>query len=284
MPESFEPHMRPLDGFARAPLYFPIQHGEPLVVETRAGVEFATEPIAGRRHMLGSRGDRPCIAIDVEGDHAPPPRIRIGLRRLHGLVSDGDFALAGRAAQIVAWDRNHRFCGRCGALTEPQPAERERRCPTCGLSAHPRVTPAIIVLVTRGEHDQEALLAWGRRHRGRHYSTLAGFLEVGEGLEAAVRREVREETAVEVTDITYFGSQPWPFPNQLMVGFRARHAAGEIRVQQSEIVEARWFTAEQVQQVTASRGRFSIAGWLIDSWLAEQRKRRSNATPATRAG
>jgi len=194
---------------------------------------------------------------------------RVGLRKLHGLVSDLEWSLASRAVQIVAWDRNHRFCGRCGTPTEPQPAERERRCPACGLSAYPRLTPAIVVLVTRGEHDQEALLAWGRRHRGRHYSTIAGYVEVGEGLEQAVRREVREETGVEVNEIAYFGSQPWPFPSQLMVGFRARYASGELRIQESEIVEARWFTPEQVQQVTASRGDFSIAGWLIDGWIAE---------------
>jgi NAD+ diphosphatase len=271
-PERFEPHMRPPENFAGAPLYIPVSEGEPLLRHTGSEVEFPTAPLPGRRHMLGSLGDRPCIAIDVE-EATQPSMTQVGLRRLHGLVPELEWSLASRAVQIVAWDRNHRFCGRCSTPTEPQPAERVRRCPSCGLSAYPRLTPAIIVLVTRGEHDERALLAWGRRHHGRHYSTLAGFVEVGETLEEAVRREVHEETAIEVRDITYFGSQPWPFPNQLMLGFRARYGSGEIVPQPDEIVEARWFTPDEVETVTASRGGFSIAGRLIDGWIDEQRRR-----------
>jgi NAD+ diphosphatase len=194
-------------------------------------------------------------------------------------VSELDWSLASQAVQVVAWDRNHRFCGRCATPTEPVPGERLRVCPNCGLSAYPRLSPAIIVLVTRGEHDEQALLAWGRRSLKPRFSTLAGFVEIGESLEHAVRREIQEETAIEVSDITYFGSQPWPFPSQLMVGFRARYAAGEIAVQESEIVEARWFTPEDVAQVTVPRGPFTIAGWLIDGWLAEQQAR-SDQQPA----
>ena len=142
------------------------------------------------------------------------------------------------------------------------------------------------MLVTRGAHDEQALLAWGRRSPVPRYSTLAGFVEVGEGLEEAVRREVREEVGVELSEITYFGSQPWPFPGQLMVGFRARYASGAIVVQESEIVEARWFTAAELEAVTASRGRFSISGWLIDGWISEQRasaRNRREAAPRSRA-
>ncbi len=266
--------MRPGRQFGGAPRYYAVRQGELLLGPGRDGVEFPAQPAPGHQHVLGSLGDRLCVAIDVEGDEPPGPLERVGLRQLHGLVSELDWSLASRAVQIVAWDRHHRFCGRCATPTEPHPAERQRRCPACGLSVYPRLTPAVIVLVTRGDHDQHALLAWSRRHRGRHYSTLAGFVEVGEGLEEAVRREVREETAIEVSHISYFGSQPWPFPSQLMVGFRARYAGGEVEPQASELIEARWFTPEEVDRVPASRGQLSIAGWLIDGWIAEQRSRR----------
>lgn len=265
--------MQPETAFTETPLYLPVRDGQILVAETETGVELPTTPIAGRRHMLGSIDERPCIAIDVDGAQPPSSLTAIGLRELHGLVSDLQWGLASRAVQVVGWDRNHRFCGRCGTETEPQPAERQRRCPNCGLSVYPRLTPAIIVLVTRGDEDQEALLAWGRRRRSPYYSTIAGFVEVGESLEEAVEREVKEETGIEVRQISYFGSQPWPFPGQLMVGFRARYASGEIEVQRSEIVQAGWFTAAEADRETTPRGPFSIAGWLIDGWIAEQRGR-----------
>ena len=280
MSTRFEPDLRAAVAAPGPALYFPVQANCLLVARAGQETVFASEAPPGVQHVLGSLGPRPCIAVDVQGDEPPEPSQRIGLRELHGQVSDLDWSLASRAVQIVAWDRNHRFCGRCGAHTEPQAFERARRCPRCGLSAYPRLTPAIIVLVTRGEHDEFALLAWGRRHRGRHYSTVAGYVEVGEGLEDAVRREVREETGIEIRDVAYFGSQPWPFPSQLMVGFRARYASGAIAIQEDEIVEARWFRADEVESVTASRGSFSIAGWLIDGWIAEQRGSAQRRSPA----
>jgi NAD+ diphosphatase len=223
--------------------------------------------------VLGSLGDRACLAIDVDGDDPPAPFRWINLRELYGQVSELEWSLASRAVQVVGWDRTHRFCGRCGTATEAAPDERVRECPHCGLSAYPRLSPAVIVLVTRGDGEEEALLAWGRRSPTRRFSTLAGFVEIGETLEEAVHREIREETGIEVHTVKYFGSQPWPFPSQLMVGFRARYAGGELNLQEREIVEARWFTPVEVDTVTAPHGPFTIAGWLIDGWLAEQRAR-----------
>lgn len=126
--------------------------------------------------------------------------------------------LAGRAVQLVEWVRTNRFCGRCGAETVEAVGERARRCPACGLTAYPRLAPAVIVLIRR---QDEALLALGRGFKNRMFSTLAGFVEPGENLEEAVRREVLEEVGVTVGSVTYVGSQPWPFPHSLMVGFEA---------------------------------------------------------------
>ena len=142
--------------------------------------------------------------------------------------------------QLVEWGRTHRFCGRCGTPTEPAPGERAMRCPACGLSAFPRLAPAMITLVTRGDDgpDQEALLARGVLWKVPMYSCLAGFVEPGESLEGAVVREVKEEVGLTVGDVRYQGSQPWPFPHSLMCGFRARYESGDIVLDPTEIADA----------------------------------------------
>jgi NAD+ diphosphatase len=266
--------MRPVREFAGPPLFVCVHEAKILVRRHGDLAELPGEPCAGNRHILGSLGDRPCLAIDAADGRIPPGLEWLGLRALYGLVSDQLWGIAARAAQVIEWDRTHRFCGRCGSATVPSEHERVRHCPNCELDAYPRVSPAIIVLVTRGEDEGEALLAWGSRRRDPHYSTLAGFVEPGETLEEAVAREVREETGIEVTGLRYFGSQAWPFPHQLMVGYRAQYAGGELRLQDSEIRDARWFTPSAVDSITASRGGFSIAGRLIDGWIGEQAVRK----------
>lgn len=263
--------MAPIDGLGAAPLRFCVDGGRILVTRRGDRAVLAERARPGVSHVLGWLGDRPCLAIDV-GEHCEVGAEDewIGLRALHGLLAEPLWGIAGLATQIVEWDRTHRFCGRCATPTVPDERERVRHCPRCGLNAYPRVSPAIIVLVTRGEREQEALLAWSTRWPQPHYSTLAGFVEPGETLEQALVREVREETGITVSELRYFGSQAWPFPHQLMVGFRARSAGGELVLQESEIRDARWFTPDEVQAVTASRGGFSIAGRLIDGWIAEQ--------------
>jgi NAD+ diphosphatase len=269
---EFDPHMR-RDVAHAARLYLGVRSGDVLVDETPAGVQFPAEPPPGTQHVIGSLGERLCVAVDVEPDFVPAGTLRwMSLRRLYGRVPDRQWIVAGRADQIVAWDRTHRFCGRCATPTEASADDRSRKCAACGLSVYPRIAPAIIVLVTRGEHDEEALLAWGRQRAEPFYSTLAGFVEPGEDLETAVRREVREETGIALRDVRYFGSQPWPFPHQLMVGFLARYASGEIRVQPEEIREARWFRPADLDGVTTSRGTMSIAGWMIEHWVRSQQR------------
>ena len=171
-------------------------------------------------------------ALGAPAQGKPPPGARFeSLRALYPLVTERDWVLAGRAVQLVEWRRTHRFCGRCGTETGPAAGERARRCPACGLLAFPRLSPAVIVLV---ERDGRILLANGRGFGIPMYSTLAGFVEPGETLEEAAAREVHEEVAVRVDRIRYFGSQPWPVPNSLMVGFTARWAGGEIDIDEAD--------------------------------------------------
>ena len=150
-----------------------------------------------------------------------------GVRSLFGAISESFFSAAARALEISEWDRTHRYCGSCGSPTALKPGERALQCTACGHLSYPRISPAVIVAVVRGK---SILLARARRFPPGMYSVLAGFVEPGETLEECVAREVREETGVEVKNIRYFASQPWPFPHSLMVAFTAEHASGEIKV------------------------------------------------------
>ena len=186
------------------------------------------------------------------------------MRALFGLLDENLIWVAGRANQLVDWRRIHRYCGRCGHATEDKPDERARICPRCGLINYPRLSPAIIVAVVKGDR---ILLARNKRFRRPFYSVLAGFVEPGETLEECVAREVGEEVGISLANIRYFGSQPWPFPNSLMVGFVAEHAGGEIAVDNRELTDARWFSAGNLPPIPP---RISIARRLID-WFVETR-------------
>jgi len=216
-------------------------------------------------HPVGELLGEDCWAVELPAEAEAPEGMTFqGLRRLWGLLPEEAWRLAGRAVQIVDWDRNHRFCGRCGTPTERQPQERSRVCPRCGLQHFPRLSPAVITLIEDGER---MLLARSPHFAPGVYSTLAGFVEPGESLEEAVVREVREEVGVELADLRYFSSQPWPFPNSLMVGFVARYAGGEIRRQEDEIEDARWFTADDLPLLPFHA---SIARRLIEDFLARK--------------
>ena len=215
-------------------------------------------------HDLGAFAGASAQAAAIGEAAALPSAFEVmRLRDLYGAMGEAAFAIAGRAAQTVDWASTHVFCGRCGARTERVDGERCMRCPACSLLSYPRISPAAIVLVRRGD---EALLARNAKAPGNFFSTVAGFVEIGESLEETVAREVREEVGVEVTDVRYFGSQPWPVPHSLMIGFVARHAGGEIKVDGVEIVEARWFRADALPLLPPS---LSIARQLIDSWTAD---------------
>jgi NAD+ diphosphatase len=187
-----------------------------------------------------------------------------GLRQVYGRLDEDLFWLATRAVQIVDWDRTHQFCGRCGAPMEAKATERAKLCPRCGLHHFPRLAPAIIVLVERGH---ALLLARSRHFTKGMYSVIAGFVEPGETLEEAVAREVREEIGISIKEIRYFGSQPWPFPHSLMIGFTATYAGGEIVLDDPEIEDAAWFTRDNLPPLP---GKISIARKLIDWFLEKQ--------------
>jgi NAD+ diphosphatase len=218
-----------------------------------------------REHYLGQFGHQPCYAAEVAEVVIPPAGMAFeGLRQVYGRLDEGLFWVAARAVQIVDWDRTHQFCGRCGVPLRTRTAERAKECRQCGLLHFPRLAPAIIVLVERGN---ELLLARSRHFMPGMYSVLAGFVEPGESLEEAVLREVMEEVGIEIKDIKYFGSQPWPFPHSLMIGFTATYAGGEISLDDEEIEDAGWFSAEKLPRIP---GKISIARKLIDGFLAKR--------------
>jgi NAD+ diphosphatase len=218
--------------------------------------------VAAGSIFLGELDGEPCFARSLAKGDAPPQGTEpVPLRQLFGAISEEQFALAGRALGLTTWDRDHRFCGRCAAPTDRSAIERVRTCTACGLGAYPRLSPAIIALV---EKDGRALLARNARFPLPFFSTLAGFVEVGESLEQCVAREIHEEAGITITDIRYFGSQPWPFTNSLMLGFTARWASGEIVADPAEIADAAWFAPDALPMIPP---KLSIARELIDDFV-----------------
>jgi len=240
--------------------------------------------------FLGLDGEMPVFTVDLsEVDDERLASLTsdgaafIDLRQVGALVSARDAALLAYARALMGWHRRHRYCGTCGAMTEPRSGGHVRRCLNahCNAEHFPRTDPAVIMLV---EHQpangasRRCLLARHRRLPPRAFSTLAGFVEPGESLEEAVAREVWEETGVRVSQVTYLASQPWPFPSSLMIGFRAHAETDAVCIDHEELEEARWFTADEVAEFgewgdeTASfrlPRRDSIARVLVDAWLAD---------------
>jgi NAD+ diphosphatase len=214
---------------------------------------------------LGRLATRHLFACDLGPEANAPEGWRWSdLRSLFSRLDDTLFALAGRAIQIVDWDRTHRFCGRCGTPTFLRTVERSRECPACGLVAYPRIAPAVMALVRR--LPCEVLLARSPRFAPGMYSALAGFVEPGETLEQCLAREVLEEVGVRVRNVHYFASQPWPFPNSLMIAFVADWESGEIRVDPLELEAAQWFSISALPLLPQP---ISIARRLIDAAVAE---------------
>lgn len=210
---------------------------------------------------LGTREGVVYYAADVAAGAVLPAGWRSSpVRELSGKVPDDDAAIAAYAVRILDFDRSTAFCGRCGARTRPLATERARACTACSRIVYPRISPAIIVLIKRGE---EILLARSPRFTPGVFSVIAGFNEPGENLEQTVHREVGEEVGITVRNLRYFGSEPWPFPDSLMIGFVADYAEGEIRIDNHEIEAAGWFTRDTLPPVPTGA---SISRALIEAW------------------
>jgi NAD+ diphosphatase len=233
----------------------------------------AFEAMARSRHYLGRLDMLDCWVYALP--QAPPGWRPVGLRAAMLQFPAALMGVASRAAQVLEWDRTHRFCGVCGTPTEVQTHERSRKCPACGHAAYPRLSPAMMVLVWRGPErlpegrtsahaagriGPQLLLARAPHYAPGMFSALAGFVETGESLEECVHREVAEEVGVRVRKLRYYGSQSWPFPHSLMVAYTAEWAGGEIVRQEDEIEAAGWFDLDALPGVPP---RFSIAGHLI---------------------
>lgn len=212
---------------------------------------------------VGSLQDIPCRTASVEEplkettDFMP-----MGLRSSFDFLEAGLHKMAGKAYELIYWDQHSRFCPSCGTKTVMQTAI-SKHCPACKYEIYPAVSAAILVLIRKGD---EILLVHARNFKGSFYGLVAGFLETGETLEECVRREVMEETGLEIRNITYFGNQPWPYPSNLMVGFIADYAGGTIRLQDEELSEGAFFSKENLPELPR---KLSLARKMIDWWLEQ---------------
>lgn len=218
-----------------------------------------------RQQYLGTLSGKHCFSGELPDDPVLPEGFTLRpLRGLFELLSEEMYSIAGLAAQIVTWDQNHQYCGRCGTAMETKPDERVKFCPKCNLMNYPRISPCIIVAVIK---DKEILLARSYHWKPGWYSVIAGFVEPGETLEECVKREVHEEVGIKVKNIQYFGSQPWPYPHILMIAFIADYESGKLSIDPNEIEDAGWYQKETLPNLPSRAG---IARKLLD-WYLENR-------------
>lgn len=257
------------------PAFWFIVCGKKLLVNTEEGnisvpvlidiSELGFVPL--RELYLGIYKGRHCYASEIRETEKIPENMALqGIWGMFNYLDEDIFRITLRAVHTIDWDKTDQFCTRCGSKTENKTDERAKRCPVCKHVGFMRISPAVIVLISRGDH---ILLARSQRFKDEMYSVLAGFVEPGETLEDTVRREIKEEVGIDVKDIRYFGSQPWPFPDSLMIAFTARYAGGDIRIEESEIADAQWFDCNNLPIIP---GKISIARSMIDWFIAENKE------------
>ena len=279
---TFVPQTSPLAEHAAAAYWFAFQDQKMIVHKTGDTVDAplltdlaASSLVPIRQQYLGylENGQSDpihCYSAEIDPVVAlTDGLVAEGLRDLYAPLGDLLFNVAGRAVQIVTWDRTHQYCGQCATPTEALTSERARRCPACGQTSFPRLSPAVIIaIVRRDERGDRILLARNHRFPPGRYSVVAGFVEPGESLEACAHREVFEEVGIRIKNVRYFGSQPWPFPNSLMLGFTAEYESGEIRLEESELADAQWFSIGNFPSLPP---RMTIARKLIDWCISTDR-------------
>ena len=218
-----------------------------------------------RKQYLGTLKGHPCYSVEINPEMNELKGMDFReLRSLYTVLEEDVFLLAGKAFQIINWDQTHQYCGRCGVQTEDVQGENAKICPECGFISYTRISPAIITAVLK---DDKILMAHGKNFPKNRYSIIAGFVEAGETLEECVKREVMEEVGIKVKNITYFGSQPWPFPHSLMIGFISEYESGEICVDDYEITDAKWFDVNNLPELPS---KMSIAREIIDWYIQKQ--------------
>ncbi|EGG93466.1 NADH pyrophosphatase [gamma proteobacterium IMCC1989] len=216
----------------------------------------------GCSYLIGDYFGQSCHVIELEKDIDGYEWIN--LRSQLGRAPDMQYQLASRAIQLVTWMKQHQYCGQCGANTHYHEIESALHCQPCGIYYYPRISPCMMCMITKGDY---CLLAQHQKHAGGFYSTLAGFVEAGESIEQTLHREVMEEVGLTVKNLSYFSSQPWPFPHQLMVGYFAEYDAGDIIVDGEEIIDAQWFHYSDLPQVPPSE---SLSGMMIEAFVQQR--------------
>ena len=248
--------------FYRNELLVNVEEEMPIPVFALNPAELTLQPL--RTHFLGTLREVPSYVAELPENQELPEGYEFrSMRELFVSLPEDFYGITNYASQIATWARTHQFCGQCGTATVNRMHERAVECPACGLANYPRLAPSIIVAITKGD---QLLLGRAPHWREGWYSVLAGFVEPGETLEGCVEREVMEEVGIKVKNIRYFGSQPWPFPNSLMIGFTAEHASGEITPDPSEIEDAQWFTKDALPNLPS---KISIARKLVEWYLNE---------------
>jgi NAD+ diphosphatase len=205
-----------------------------------------------------------CYVVDII--QAIEPELLVSLRSVMSRFSDAKNQVINRALQLITWQKQHQYCGQCGKPTQYHNDENALNCELCELFYYPRISPCMMCLIVNGDY---CLLAQHEKHRGGFYSTLAGFVEAGETVEQTVHREVHEEVGLNVGELTYFSSQAWPFPHQLMIGYFAQYQFGGIKIDEDEIVDAQWFHYSNLPEVPPAD---SLSGMMIEAFVTQRKK------------